>query len=130
MFSPVYPRKPRPRRNRRRVGAPPTPVGLTLVAASFDNVTLMLRLVFNEAVNIDNSNAFAITVQDGPEDKLYLGQGLWSLFDPVTVDIEMQEVSPGPGASVILNAAPDNGIVALDDAEPWVGVTDLVLPFP
>jgi hypothetical protein len=52
------------------------------------------------------------------------------MINPQTVEFILLATEPATGSGVHLTATEGNGIVAVDDAAPWPGVTNLSLPFP
>ena len=108
--------------------APPLP--LTLVFASFDAGTLILRLGFDRAIDISGLSPGQLIVDDGPTSTEYGGQGAGVLTDPTSVEVEMAELASLGFPDTRLVATAGNGIVAVDDGGAWPGVFDLLLPFP
>jgi hypothetical protein len=122
--------KMRHRRKRRAVASQPAPAGLVLVSAWFDDTGFVI-LGFDRAIDIAALVGSAIVV-NAPivTDFAYATTGPAALEDPATVRISVVEIGPASGDIVVLNAGAGNGIVAVDDATAWVGVSDLELPFP
>jgi len=56
--------------------------------------------------------------------------GGWGMLDPQTIEFALFAMKPTSGSDVRLTVAERNGIVAADNHEPWVGCTNLLLPFP
>lgn len=107
---------------------PPAP--LTLVFASFDAITAILRLGFDRPIDIGGLVANQLIVDDGDSGTRYGGIGAGTLFDPATVDVDLSELEAGSFPDTRLDAGAGSGIVAADDGGTWHGVTDRLLPFP
>jgi hypothetical protein len=123
--------RPNHRRKRRSVVSAPLPPGaLTLVSAWFDDTGFVI-LGFDRAIDIAGLVGSAIVV-NAPivTDFAYAATGPTALEDPATVRISVVEIGPASGDIDVLNAGAGNGIVAVDDATAWAGVSDLELPFP
>ena len=124
----LVPSIPRFRRRRgrpgRRASAPP----LALVSAVYLDAPRRIRLAFVRAIDIAAIDGSQIFVDDGNFGVRYVGTGPAALFDPTTVDVELNELEPFAGADVHLTATAATGIVALDDAAAWGGVTNLLVP--
>ena len=126
---PLYPRKRRPRpRKTTRVPTPP-PVALELVSGVWE-VGGLLTLTFDRAVDVAGIVPTAFIVHDGPTGFSYQGISVYDHSTPQTVTVEMGGIAEYEGATVLLDAASANGIVAADDGGTWGGATDLELPFP
>jgi hypothetical protein len=127
---PLYPRKRTPRPRGNQPPAPPAPVALTLVAATYESGTAVV-LTFDRAVDVAAFVGAAITFDDALDTGLvYDGQGGATLVDPLTVRVLLQSVGGSSGSVDVLNATASSGIVAVDDGGTWAGVIDLELPFP
>ena len=136
----LLPSAPQFRRRRGRAKAqpgagptPPPPVALVLVSATYQTFDdPMLFLVFDRAIDIAGFEGSGILVDDGQfRLTLYDALGGLTLDDPQTLRIELTTVGASTVAGeVLLSAAADNGIVAVDDGGTWAGVSDLELPFP
>jgi hypothetical protein len=127
---PFIPRKPiryRPR-SASALTAPPPPVALTLVAATY-STGAWVRLTFDRAVDIAAIDVAAITVNDDPSDEAYIGTGVATLFTPETVQVPLVISHGASGPGTQLTATADTGIVAGDDGGTWAGVSELGLPF-
>lgn len=122
----------RKRRSPRKASAtaPPIPSGLTLLSASFDAETFLLRLVFDRAIDATGLIFEAFLVADAQTLYQYLVPNDISVPNPTTVELIMGETEPLVGGSgVHLNVSEGNGIVAAADGEPWLGCSNLALPF-
>ena len=134
MFSPTYPRKPRPKRSRRRVvqspppPPPAPPVALTLVSAAYFAPTA-IRLTFDRAIDVSAMDVSQVTVKDGPVTGLqFAGTGAPVAAGVNAVDVFLVDTSDYAGADVLLSATAFTGIVALDDGGTWAGVENMVVP--
>src|SRR4051812_46698183 len=126
------PKSPPQRRRPVRVPpAPPGPVALTLVSATYV-AGMSIELTFDRAIDIDALVGSQITVDDSaPLNIRFVATGAASLAGPAAVLIELEEGESWFGGSGIhLNASAATGIVAADDGGAWAGVTNLALPFP
>ena len=104
---------------------------LVLVAAAYDDVALTLTLTFDRAIDIAGLAAGAVVVHDGNIlGYVFAGQGPGLLVDPATVRIALAEGEPWSSNETVFSATAGTGIVAVDDAGEWAGVTDVELPFP
>ena len=66
---PLEQRKRRSNRRRRKPGPTPPPgAALVLLEASFDEVSTIVRLTFDRAIDVASLNGSAIIVDDGPTD--------------------------------------------------------------
>lgn len=113
-------------------------VELKLVSASYDpdggpEGEPVLTLEFSRAIDPSGfvDEAYAVT------DFQFNHRWYWLTGQPTmsnsnkTVQFLLSEIEPVSGSGVHLYAsAESNGIVAVDDGEPWLGVSDLLLPFP
>jgi hypothetical protein len=126
--NPFRRRKGRPRPV--AVAAPPAP--LMLIGANFSPVTTILRLTFNKPVNVDDIFPGNLQVNDGvsPGGIQWEGQGPVTQPTPSVVEVGMFEIQAQAYPDTRLNAAEPTGIVAVEGAEAWAGVADLLLPFP
>ncbi len=52
------------------------------------------------------------------------------MINPQTIEFDLNPIEPTSGTDVRLTVSERNGIVADDDAQPWSGCTNLLLPFP
>ena len=134
---PVIPLKRRVHRKRRAVPVagptPPPPVALVLVSAAYQTFDdPFLTLTFDRAINIEAFEGSGMLVDDGQfRLTLFDALGGLTLEDPQTLRIELTTVGPSTAAGdVLLSAAANNGIVAVDDGGAWAGVANLALPFP
>jgi hypothetical protein len=126
---PTFTFQPRKVSHRRpRVSPPPTPVALTLVAASY-STGAWVRLTFDRAVDIAAIHVAAITVNDDNSDEAYVGSGAATLFTSVTVQVPLVISHGATGPGTELTATNATGIVAADDGGTWAGVSALSLPF-
>jgi hypothetical protein len=132
MLLPATPQFRRKRGSPRKAGAssPPVPTPLVLVSASYDSTELLLTLVFDRAVNPTLYIQEAFTVYDAMENmQWYMPDGMEQL-SPTTVRFSLQAMEPIGGGFIRMDVWAENGIVAVDDGQPWPGVTNLPLPFP
>jgi hypothetical protein len=125
---PTFTFQPRKVPHRRPRVSTPTPVALTLVAASY-STGAWVRLTFDRAVDITAINVAAITVNDDPSDEAYVGTGVATLFAPETVQVPLVISHGASGPGTELTATNATGIVAVDDGGTWAGVSDVSLPF-
>lgn len=111
--------------------APPVPVALTLVAASYDpEDDWGLQLTFDRAIDIAGMDGGAILIEDPVVVNRQLSATAGAeLVNPSTVRFMLDRLGGATGSVVTLTATADNGIVAVDDGGAWAGVTDLELPF-
>lgn len=119
---------------------PPSPfplseTALTLLSAIYipDDGSLQatLTLGFNRPIDASGYLNEAIVVRDGVSRlRVLIPNAALIMIDPQTVFFILDELDATPAGDVILNAGADNGIMAADDGSPWVGVSDLMLPFP
>ena len=125
---------PRPfvrRRLRPARKTPPPGVALTLLEASFDEVSAIVRLTFDRAIDIAGLNGAAIIVDDGATTATrYDATGSATLETPERVAIELQAIEPSESPGTLLTAGASSGIAAVDDGGTWAGVSDLALPYP
>lgn len=108
-------------------------VALVLESAIFqgDDAPQWVQLGFDRAISIAGLNGAQITVVDGAlESVTYRATGSASLVNPTTVRINLVSIGPSEGPDVVMTATGATGIVAMDDAGTWAGVSDLVLPYP
>ena len=103
---------------------------LALVSATYDYFGWAVTLVFNQAIDISGFMVTEVTVSDAEHDQLWDAENGANLLDPVTVQIGLLQTGEATGPGVTMSASAANGIVAVDGGEPWVGCTDLGLPFP
>jgi hypothetical protein len=127
---PLYPRKRKPRANRRPPA--PAPAALTLVSATYD-AGLEVVLTFDRAVDVAGFDGTQVIVDDPViVGNRFDGTGGATLLDPVTVRVELVGIGDPTGTVPALTATAATGIVAA--APPlggaWAGVTGLELPFP
>jgi hypothetical protein len=125
----------RPPRHRKRkaIGPATPPAALTLLEAQFTFVGpgATLRLEFGRAIDIAGFDPAQLTVQDPTGTGwAYGGTGVVDTPDAQTVVVEMAQTVEAIGTLDTLTATPANGIVAVDDAAAWAGVSNLGLPFP
>ena len=105
-------------------------VPLTLVSAVYE-IADTITLSFDRAIDISAFNPSAVLVDDGEfEDTLFEATIEATLLTPQTVQIGLNPIDVGTGATVRLTATSASGIVAVDDGAAWAGVTALELPFP
>lgn len=132
MLLPATPQFRRKRGGPKKAGntAPPVPTGLTLIEATYDSDTQVLRLVFDRPINAGGIIFEAFLVADAQFLSRYLMPVDYSSFQPNSVDLPLGIIEPVGGSGVHLNVSEGNGIVAAADSEPWAGATNLSLPFP
>jgi hypothetical protein len=134
MLPTFIPRKPFHRRARAGDQTPPPPpLALTLVAASYDEVNLVLLLTFDRPVNISAFDGSAVVVGDPTfNHTAYDGTAAPPLLDaPATVRIFLAATGPYFNTEVDLIATGASGIVAVDDGGTWPGTGGIVfLPYP
>jgi hypothetical protein len=110
--------------------SPPSPVPLTLQAASYDPIGLTLTLVFDRAIDVSGFDGSQVTVNDGAYNlQAYSGADSPTLSDAVTVVIVLDVVMGTEAGDVTMDASPASGIAAVDDGGTWDGASSLVLPF-
>ena len=129
----IIPAKRRIRRKRRTAASSsPAPAALTLVSASFDAGPggAILRLTFNKPVDVEGIFPGNLQVDDAVSATQWEGQGPVTFVNPSTIDVGMFEIQAQAYPDTRLNALEPTGIVAVEDGEPWAGVSDLLLPFP
>ena len=115
----------------RATEAPPPPLALTLVSATYDIETESVILSFDRAVDVADFDPAAITVQDGEfAAGLFVGSGPAEVVNPTTIQVFLEQIGSPTVNDVELSATAASGIVAVDDGGTWAGVTALVLPFP
>ena len=123
----------RPRKTEPPAAVPtPTPP-LTLVAAAYDNVSLILTLTFDRPVDIAAFDGAAVQVGDPTFNfTLYNGTGGAAyLVSPTVVGIYLAQQDDYFGTEVDLMADGASGIVAADDGAAWAGTGGIVfLPNP
>jgi hypothetical protein len=132
MLLPATPQFRRKRGGPRKASAsaPPGPTPLLLVSASYDSAELLLTLVFDRAVNPVGYIQEAFTVYDAMENmQWYMPNGM-EQPSPTSVRFSLVAMEPIGGGFIRMDAWTENGIVAVDDGQPWPGVTNLPLPFP
>jgi hypothetical protein len=102
------------------------------VSAAYESETpALLTLVFDRAINIGGLNGAVIIVDDAQQSFLkYNATGGAVLLDPATVRLTLVSIDDPTGDSIVLNASPLSGMVAVDDGGTWPGVSNLPLPFP
>jgi hypothetical protein len=108
-------------------------VALTLVAATYDDVNLVLLLTFDRAVDIAAFDGSAIYVGDGTINlSNYAGVAPAALDAPEVVRISLTATGPFSYTDVLLDASSANGIIAVDDGGAWAGTGGgtIVLPWP
>ena len=116
-------RKPRPQ-------SPSAGPALALVAAVWEEGPVLF-LTFDRAIDIAAMDVSAILVDDGQIMGFrYRGANEPELTGPATVRVQVDGIDEDTHPGVHLTASAASGIIALDDAQPWSGVTDLSLPFP
>ena len=111
-------------------------VELKLVSATYTpddgDGNALLTLEFNRAIDPSGfiDEAYGVT------DAQFNHQWYWVTGTPTmsnfnkTVQFLLTPMEPTSGSGVHLTASSEaNGIVAVDDGEPWLGVSDLALPF-
>jgi hypothetical protein len=115
----------------RAAEAPPPPLALTLVSATYDIETESVILAFDRAVDASAYDPAAITVQDGLyAGGSFVGSGPASVISPTTIQVFLEQIGSPTVSDVELSATALTGIVATDDGGTWAGVTNVVLPFP
>ena len=100
------------------------------MSAVYDDVAVVLTLVFDEAVDITNLTGADIFVDDPVSGNLFDGSGGVNQPTATTLEVILVPVGTPVGSVVTMTALSSNGLVAVSDGEPWAGVTDLELPFP
>jgi hypothetical protein len=88
-----------------------------------------VTLVFDRAVAIGGINVGAVLVNDEFTNETYAGSGA-VLVAPDTVQLSLTPVGAASWTNVVLDAAANNGIVAVNDGGTWPGANSLLLPFP
>ena len=118
-------------RKRRKIksAAGPAPVGaFTMVSAVFDSTALTLTLQFSRAINIDDLDGSAISVNDAAgTGTFYAALGEVDFVNPTTVRMGLDDEGPASGSGTRLDATASNGIVAADDGQAWPGVSEYPL---
>jgi hypothetical protein len=102
---------------------------LNLLEASFNAGGPWVRLRFDRPIDVAALAGNQIVVNDAPSSTQFDGILGATLLDPTTVQIDMSEVQALPFPDTRLNASAANRIVAAGDGAPWLGVTNLLLPF-
>jgi len=90
----------------------------------------LLTLQFSRPIDASGFVPESMLVRDAQFNGQYYQSGGWGMNDPQTIEFVLIPTEPATGSGVTLNVTPGNGIVAVDDAEPWPGVSELPLPFP
>jgi hypothetical protein len=133
MLPTFIPRKPFHRRARASNEQTP-PAALTLVAASYDEVNLVLLLTFDRPVNISGFVGTAVMVGDPTYNHTaYDGTAAPPLLDgPAVVRVFLAATGPYFNTEVDLIATGASGIVAVDDGGTWPGTGGgiVFLPYP
>ena len=130
MILPAIPIFRRRRQSVRRTPPQPAPpAALMLVGASFSAATMILRLTFNKPVDVSGIFPGNLTVNDGVSGARWEGVNPTPV-DPSTVDVEMSQFAVQAYPDTRLNTIQPTGVVAVDDAQEWPGVVNLLLPFP
>ncbi len=120
----------RKRPARRKKSPAPAIQPLNLVAADYQG-TGTLTLVFDRAVNLDAVAVNEFIVRDGTFMlSEFVGSGTPVLVSANTVELSLLMFAPYEGEQIHLAVGAANGIVAEDDAAPWPGTNDLLLPWP
>ena len=133
MISPKLFPKPKAykKRHRRkpRVGPPEPAVAPVLVAAVYDQGTL-IDLTFDVPIDVSGLIPGAFIVFDGPGSMQYAGDGAPTIMSPTRILLGLVEVEPTGGAAVLLTVQTENGIIAVDGGAPYAGVAALEMPYP
>ena len=110
---------------------PPTPVGLTLVSATYTATpSPLVRLVFDRAIDISGFEGDQMEVDDGTfHHTSYFGLGDVTLVNPTTMEVGLTPFTSDTDPGVFLLAAGGLGIIAVDGSGPWAGVGSIELPF-
>jgi len=111
---------------------------LTLLSASYyagsgEGDPSLLTLQFSRPVDPSVYISETVTVIDRQfNQESYQATGPYTMIDSQTVQFELSSLDYSPGSGVFLCAyvAEGHGIVAVDDGELWLGVSNLALPFP
>lgn len=90
----------------------------------------LLTLSFSRPIDAAGFVPEAFLVRDSQTNLQYYVPSSWGMNDPQTVEFTLLATEPATGSGVMLNVSEGNGIVAVDDGEPWPGVSELALPFP
>jgi hypothetical protein len=91
----------------------------------------LLTLQFSRAIDVSGFIDVAFLIKDAQfNNQYYLPNGGWGMVDPQTVEFVLTPTEPATGSGVHLNVSEGNGIVAADNAQPWPGCTNVLLPFP
>ena len=124
------PRKPF--RRRPRAEAPPSPVALTLVAATYDEVDGLLFVTFDRPIDVSGFVGALVVVRDGAFNATaYVGTSPGFIENPTTIRVALAPAGPYAGAAIDMTATALTGIVAVDDGGTWAGTGGvLVLPWP
>ncbi len=122
----IPPAKVRTRPRVKRAPAPPV-----LVSASYDPVGLVVTLGFDRLVRTVGIDGTQISLDDPVTNAAsYLGTGGIGRVDPMTLTIYLVAVGAASGSQTMMSATTGNGVVARIGSGLWLGVTNLVLPFP
>jgi hypothetical protein len=102
-----------------------------LVSASYDPVGLVVTLGFDRLVRTVGIDGTQISLDDPVTNAAsYLGTGGIGRVDPMTLTIYLVAVGAASGSQTMMSATTGNGVVARIGSGLWLGVTNLVLPFP
>ena len=134
MLLPIPPQFRRRRSRPKAAAGVPAPAPLALVAASYTpsegGSDPLLTLQFSRPIDASGFIIEAFLVRDTEASFQYYVPSSWGMNDPQTVEFTLLATEPASGSGVILNVTEGNGIVAVDDGEPWAGVSELPLPWP
>ena len=116
---------------RRRRPSQRAATGPVLLAASYNAGDVVLTLTFDRAIDISGILVDQIVVFDGNL-SIEMGGTAGDLSQPTpeSMAMVMIENAPYEGEGVRLSVSATNGIVAVEGGGAWLGVTELVLPFP
>ncbi len=122
----IPPAKVRTRPRVKRAPAPPV-----LVSASYDPVGLVVTLGFDRPVRIVGIDGTQISLNDPVTNAAsYQGNGDVGRVDQMTLLINLVAVGAASGSQTTMSATTGNGVMARIGSGLWLGVTNLVLPFP
>ena len=129
-FIPAPPRRLRQDKRRPATTTPTPPATLTLIAASFDDATETLALVFDRAIAIAEYGGAQTFVNVPSVGVLYLADGRTTLSpDGRTLASECESLQPATAPAAWLSVPAASGIVDAATGAAWAGVTELALPF-
>jgi len=101
-----------------------------LSSVDLDAEEFVISLEFADfEIELDAFDPATITLNDPNTGSMYVAVSA-EVVSGFIVSITLTATGPSSGAQTLLNVASGSGIVDADTALPWVGCTNLVLPFP